>query len=107
MAKIIQLFKSLILAIFGWIIAFSSLVRLGMGRHGTTSWEFLHLDWIFKPQLSYWGAHMSNLTGLMIGCLLCIWSLKSFYHFIVLFKMKMEEGQNQYMTQEEDRSNSF
>ena len=80
---VIPFVKMSVLATFGSGIAFCSLVRLGMGRHGETGWGFLHLDWIFQPQLSYWLPHMINLLGLVCGILICVWSLKYLYRFLV------------------------
>jgi hypothetical protein len=51
------------------------LVRLGWRRHGTAwhDFDFLHVDWVFRTQEPYWGAHARNLGGLVVGVLmLCV-----------------------------------
>ncbi len=72
-STVLKLLVALMLGAFGVGWSFLSLVRLGWLRHGRRFWnlDFLHLDWIFKPDLPYWGAHMSNLLHLAIG-LACI-----------------------------------
>ncbi len=55
---------------FGAVLSFYSLIVLGAGRHGRTDVAFLHLDWIFQPDLPYWGAHMFNLAQLLVGVLI-------------------------------------
>lgn len=68
--------------IMGLVFTFGGLVVLGWRRHGASplDFTFLHLEWIFQPELPYWGAHMSNLatvgTGLVlvcVGCVIWIW----------------------------------
>lgn len=85
-AIIIQCTKTLALAVVGILMVKASLVWLGMGRHGSTGWGFLHLDWIFQPHLNYWGAHMRNLFWLVLGVFLCLWSVKSLYKGVLLLK---------------------
>ena len=88
---IIQFFKVIFLGTFGLAMTYLDLVRLGMWRHGTSGWEFLHLDWIFQPHLSYWGAHMSNLIGLGTSLILCIWSLAALYDLIQLCRCELKQ----------------
>lgn len=56
----------------GLAVTLVGLVQLGWRRHGASpvDFSFLHLDWIFQPELSYWHAHMSNLATALIGLIL-------------------------------------
>ena len=73
MATLFKVLTALLLGAFGVAWSFYSLMRLGGLRHGHRLLDFyyLHLDWIFQPDLPYWGAHMRNLLQLAIG-LVCI-----------------------------------
>ena len=59
-------------SLFGALVTYAGLVRLGWRRHGAspTDLSFLHLDWIFQPKLPYWSAHMQNLATVLVGILL-------------------------------------
>ena len=83
---IVQLTKALTLAAIGVLLVYASLVWLGMGRHGVTGWGFLHLDWIFQPHLSYWGAHIRNLFWLILGAFFCLWSAQALYQGTLLLR---------------------
>jgi len=63
----------LLLIGLGGVLLFVGLISLGWQRHGASSADigFLHLDWIFHPELAYWSAHMSNLAIVLAG-LICI-----------------------------------
>jgi hypothetical protein len=63
------------LTLFGTIATWAGLIRLGWMRHGASATDlgFLHLAWIFKPSLPYWGAHMGNLCFLAaFGLVPCV-----------------------------------
>lgn len=57
----------------GIVVFAAGMFRLGWGVHGKSllDFRFLHLDWIFQPDLPYWKAHMANLSTALVG-LLCI-----------------------------------
>ena len=60
---------ALALGCLGGLTFFYGLVRLGWLRHGASfaDLRFLHLDWVFKPHLSYWMSHMRNLSTMFTG----------------------------------------
>jgi hypothetical protein len=61
-----------ITAFLGLVVIFYGLTILGWRRHGTSplDFSFLHLDWIFQPELPYWCAHLFNLMIVLIGFIL-------------------------------------
>ena len=70
--KIIWGICGVIIAFLGLVVMFYGLKVLGWGRHGTSplDFSFLHLDWIFQPELPYWSAHLFNLLIVLIGFIL-------------------------------------
>lgn len=62
----------LVSLIMGLVITLGGMVVLGWRRHGAgpLDFTFLHLDWIFQPELPFWKAHMANLTTVLIGLVL-------------------------------------
>jgi hypothetical protein len=48
----------------GGIATLIGLIRLGWRRHGASMIDlgFLHLDWVGRPSLPYWRAHVANLS---------------------------------------------
>jgi hypothetical protein len=61
-----------ITAVLGLVVIFYGLTILGWRRHGTSplDFSFLHLDWMFQPELPYWSAHLFNLMIVLIGMIL-------------------------------------
>jgi hypothetical protein len=66
------LMVSLLLAGIGFLFFVFGIIRLGWRRHGASpfDFQFLHLDWIFRPDTAAWRPHMANLFFLAIGMLL-------------------------------------
>lgn len=56
----------------GSLMLFFGLVRLGWRTHGGSIYyfSFLHLEWVLRPDLPQWKAHVCNLSFLVIGLLL-------------------------------------
>ncbi len=56
----------------GCLMLFFGLVRLGWRTHGAPIYDlgFLHLEWVLRPDLPQWEAHISNLSFLALGLLL-------------------------------------
>jgi len=81
MTTVFKVLIALLLGAFGVAWSFYSLIRLGWLRHGRRFWDFdyLHLDWIFQPNLPYWGAHMGNLLHLAIGVACILGALYRLY----------------------------
>lgn len=69
MKRVVKAVIGLLLIGLGGPLLFLGLVRLRWRRHGASPADvsFLHLDWIFQPQLPYWSAHMSNLAMACAG----------------------------------------
>lgn len=64
MQRVVKAMIGFLLTGLGGPLLYLGLVRLGWRRHGASPADvgFLHLDWIFQPQLPYWSAHMANLA---------------------------------------------
>jgi hypothetical protein len=61
---LVRFFQSIVLTIGGGAVLLYALTVLGWRRHGASPIDmtFLHLDWMLRPELPYWQAHMANLA---------------------------------------------
>jgi hypothetical protein len=66
---LVRFFQSIVLTIGGGAVLLYALTVLGWRRHGASPIDmtFLHLDWVLRPELPYWQAHMANLAIACIG----------------------------------------
>jgi hypothetical protein len=56
----------------GGLVLLFGTTSLGWRAHGAPIFDltFLHLDWVWQPDLPYWSAHMRNLMVALAGLLL-------------------------------------
>jgi hypothetical protein len=56
----------------GSLVLFFGATSLGWRAHGASIFDltFLHLDWVWQPDLPYWSAHMRNLMVALAGLLM-------------------------------------
>lgn len=68
---------------FGFVGLFTSLLRLGWLRHRNSPWDltFLHLNWLFHIQESYWLPHLNNILFLVISVIAIILGFVSLLKF--------------------------
>lgn len=68
---------------FGFVGLFTSLLRLGQLRHRNSPWDltFLHLNWLFHIQESYWLPHLNNILFLVISVIAIILGFVSLLKF--------------------------
>jgi hypothetical protein len=66
---LVRFFQSFVLTIGGSAVLLYALTVLGWRRHGASPIDmtFLHLDWVLRPELPYWQAHMANLAIACVG----------------------------------------
>lgn len=64
-----QFYQSVVLTISGSAVLLYALAVLGWRRHGASpiDMRFLHLDWVLRPELPHWQAHMANLAIACVG----------------------------------------
>ena len=66
---LVRFFQSFVLMIGGSAVLLYALTVLGWLRHGASPIDmtFLHLDWVLRPELPYWQAHITNLAIACVG----------------------------------------
>ncbi len=74
MRKLVGVVVALLASSLGLVLTFSSLVRMGWMRHGSSTWDlsFLHPDWLVDPSLPHWQGHVVNFGFFVLGLVLLI-----------------------------------
>lgn len=83
MNLLLKIFISVFCFGFGFVGLFTSLLRLGWLRHRDSPWDltFLHLNWLFHIQESYWLPHLNNILFLVFSVIAIILGFVSLLKF--------------------------